>query len=434
MVGQNLTEALCEEGYDVTVIDRKAAALERAAESLDIETLEGHGADADVLTEAGVSKAELFMAVTDMDEINLLACLAAKEMGALLTVARITNRVYLGGRRALFRNLMGVDIVVSPENLTSIEIAKHARAAGVFAVENLTGGRLVLREVEVSGNKASVGVPVRDLEMDRGALITLISRNGTTIVPSGEDLVRPGDYVFVLGRSPEIGEVIKKLGREVGNVTRAIVVGGGQIGLLAAQHLQDLHVDVRLIERDAERCQELSEEISKGEVLHGDGTDVKLLREAGIESIDLFVAATGSDELNVVLGMLAGELGAGKRVCIVKRREFKRIVERLGIDAAISPRILTAEAIMKYIRRRKFTTLATVGDNQAEILDTVVTSNSGVAGHALAEIDFPRGALLGAIVRGDELIIPGGDTVIEPGDNVIIFAATETLPKLEKLF
>jgi trk system potassium uptake protein TrkA len=224
------------------------------------------------------------------------------------------------------------------------------------------------------------------------------------------------------------------LGREVGVVTRAIVVGGGQIGLLSTRSLADLDVDVRLIERDPARARELAEQIPKGEVLCGDGTDIMLLREAGIEGIDLFVAACGQDELNLVLAMLAAELGASRRVVIVKRRDYLTIVQRLSVDAAISPRAQTAEAILRYIRRPKFTHLATLGENQTEILDTIVSSSSAVTDQPLAELELPKGLLVGAIVRGDEVVIPDGETRLLAGDNVILFADREAAPHLETVF
>lgn len=433
MVGQNLAEALYRQGYNVTLIDQKASALDRAAESLDIQTLRGHGADAEVLAEAGVPGTEFFMAVTDVDEINLLACLVAKEMGALLTVARVTNRVYLGGRRALYRNLMGVDIVVSPEILTAIEIAKNARAAGVVAVDTLTGGRAMLKEVRIPEGKDD-GVSIQDRSLPDGALVSLILRNGSALIPSGTDALHADDEVFVLGSTDAAAGAAKRLGPEIGRVTRAIVVGGGTMGRLSAQHLADLDVDVRLIERSATLCHDLSDQLKKGSVLCGDGTDMNLLREAGIESIDLFVAAAGEDELNLIMGMLAGELGAKKRVVIAKRKDFEPIVKRLGIDAAFSPRMLTAQTIMRYIRRPKFTSLATIGDNAAEILDTVVTASSPIVGKPVSELALPKGALLGAILRGPDVIIPRGDTELVAGDNVIVFADSEAIPQLEGRF
>ena len=433
MVGQNLAEDLTSQGYGVTIIDLHTRALERASEALDVQTVHGHGADTEVLTRAGVAGAELFMAVTDRDEINLLACLAAKELGALLTVARVANPVYLGGRRALYRNLMGVDIVVSPENLTAIEIAKHARAAGVVAIEQITGGRLGIREVEATTKQVGQGKPLHELNVP-GYLVALIMREGQAVIPRGDEIIHPGDGVFVMGPTKDLGEAAKRIGPEIGNATRAIIVGGGDIGRMAAESLLDLHVDVRLIERDRERSQELSESMSRAEVLLGDGTNVRLLREAGIETIDLFVAAAGEDELNLVMGMLAGELGAKKRVVIVKRQDFRRIVDRLGVDASISPRQMTANAIMRYIRRGRFTTLATVGDNHAEMLDTVVTGNTPAVGRSLSEIELPKGVLVGAITRGQKTIVPRGDSVFEPGDNVILLAEPDAIGDLEKIF
>ncbi len=434
MVGQNLAEALYREGHNVTIVDTSRNALERASENLDIQTYQGHGADADLLAQIGVPGAEFFMAVTDVDEINLLACLVAKELGALLTVARVTSRVYLGGRRTLYRNLMGVDIAVSPENLTAMEIGRHARAAGVVAIHTLTGGRLALREVCISEQTAPVGIPVRDLELASGTLLAMVMHDGHATVPSGDDLVQAGDDVFLLGHAKEVEETSKRLGKEVGRVARAIVVGGGSIGLLAAQSLADLRVDVRLIDKDAARCRQLADSLARGEVLHGDGTDVTLLREAGIEDIDLFVASAGQDELNLILGMLATELGAKKRVVLVKRSDFQPIVDRLGMDAAISPRMMTAEAIMRYIKRRTFTPLASVGANHAMILDTVLSSNSSVVERPLHEVELPRGTLIGAIMRGDDLLIPDGAQVMKPGDNVIVFAHAEHVSTLEKAF
>jgi trk system potassium uptake protein TrkA len=302
------------------------------------------------------------------------------------------------------------------------------------AIENLPGGRLSLRVIKVGGRKASGGGPLRDLELPPSTLVTLIMRNGNVIVPSGGELVKPEDDVFVLGHTKDIADVTRRLGREVGVVTRAIVVGGGQIGLLATRSLADLDVDVRLIEKDPTRSRVLSEQIQRGEVLCGDGTDVMLLREAGIEGIDLFVAASGQDELNLVLAMLAAELGAQKRVVIVKRRDYLTIVQRLSVDAAISPRAQTAEAILRYIRRPKFTHLATLGENQTEILDTIVSSSSPVTEHPLSDLELPSGLLVGAIVRGSEVVIPSGETWLKAGDNVILFAERDATPRLETVF
>jgi trk system potassium uptake protein TrkA len=237
-----------------------------------------------------------------------------------------------------------------------------------------------------------------------------------------------------MGPTKGLGDAAKRIGPEIGNATRAIIVGGGDIGRMTAESLIDLNVDVRIIERDRDRAQMLSESMPKAEVLLGNGTNVRLLREAGIETIDLFVASAGQDELSLVLGMLAGELGAKKRVVIVKRQDFRRIVDRLGVDASISPREMTANAIMRYIRRGRFTTLATVGENHAEMLDTVVTANTPAVGRRLAEIDLPKGVLVGAITRGQETIVPDGDTVFEPGDNVILLAEPDTIGDLEKIF
>ncbi|MBD3336183.1 MAG: Trk system potassium transporter TrkA, partial [Candidatus Eisenbacteria bacterium] len=386
------------------------------------------------LGQAGAGGSDLFVAVTNSDEINMVACLGAKELGAKRTVARVGNPVYLEGRRAFYRNLMGIDLVVSPEILTALEVAKSIKAPGMVAIEHLVEGRLQVRQVRVDPESAVAGKKIRDLELPQGLLLAAIHRGAEVLIPGGPDRVRGGDQVTVVGRKEAMPAFDKLVGGAPPRRRRVMLVGGGEVGLMVARLLEEQGVDVRLLERDHERCAELSAELRHTTVLHGDGTDLSLLRSERVEAMDFLAALADRDEVNLLTGILCKELGVPKVVVLTHRPDYAPIVERLGVDEAISPRILTAQAILRHVSRNEVMPLAPLHGGGAGIYEVKAHPRSPAAGEPVRNLTLPAGTILAALVEDDRVTIPRGTDVIQGGQTLIIFALEANVPALEKTF
>jgi trk system potassium uptake protein TrkA len=431
-VGFHLTRVLSQEGHDVTVIDVRAAALERIEDALDVRTVVGDGIATELLDQVEVDRADLFLAVSDSDPVNLLAAAAAKRFGAHTTLARVGNRIS-GPSQLVFRDILTIDLLISSEMLAAIEITKHILTPGAVDVENFAHGKVQLRQVRVSGKSKVAGRPIRELGLPQTTLITSVARNGEIVIPGGDDVLETGDDVIVLGQTGALSGIEKLFGRQVKEAERILIVGGGEIGFLTAQRLEPYGFQVRLIERDPERAEWLAEHLSRTVVLQGDGTDLNLLKEARLETVDFFIAASGDDENNLMSGLLAKDQGAQKAIVVVARPDYTSLYERLGIDHTISPRLLIADHILRFIRRGNVVSAAAMFGNAAEVLEFVAREESQIVDKPLATIKLPRGALVGAVVRGADVIVPRGDDAIQVGDTVILFCLSTVRPKIEKL-
>jgi trk system potassium uptake protein TrkA len=433
-VGFHLASVLSQESHEVTVVDQRPGALERFREALDVETLEGHGGGLATLRKAGAGTAELFVAVTNDDEVNMLACLGAKELGARTCVARVGNPVYLEGTRAFYRNLLGIDLVVSPEVLAALEVTKAVKAPGALTLEKLLQGGLQARQYRVQGGSPLTKKRIRDLDLPRDLLLAAIHRDHEILIPTGSDRLRSGDDVLALGTTQSL-EVLKHLAGSGGDhIRRVLLVGGGRVGVLVAQLLEQEGVQVRLIERDAERCRELSETLRRTTVLHGDGTDLNLLKTEGVDSADLFAPLSGQDEVNLLSGMLAKELGARHVVVLIHRPDYGPIIERLGVDQAISPRILTAQTILRHVTRDRALLLASLPGGSAGLYEIRTSAKAKGVGKPLRELELPPGTLVAAVLKEDEATIPRGTDPIPPGATLLLFSKNENVRAVEKTF
>ena len=432
-VGFHLASVLSHR-HEITVIDSRGEALVRFQDALDAETFEGHGASVGALRAVGGGSCDLFVAVTNSDEVNMLGCLAAKELGAKSTVARVGNPVYLEGTRAFYRNLMGIDLVVSPEILTALEVAKSIKAPGVTAIEHLVEGRLQVRQLRVSPESSFIGKKIKDVDLPRDVLLTAIHREGEVLIPGGNDRLKPGDEIMVVGRKEAMGDVERKVGGVPPPNRRVVLVGGGEVGLMVAQILEEEGADVRLIEKDAQRCRELAEKLRHTTVLHGDGTDLDLLKSERIEAVDFFAALSGQDEINLLSGILCKEMGVPKVVVLTHRPDYAPIVERLGVDEAVSPRILTARTIIRHVTKDQIVLLAGLHGGKAGLYEIKVPARCQASGQPLRNLSLPKGTIVAAMVEEDRVTIPRGTDVIEPGQTLLVFSVVENLAVLETTF
>ncbi len=437
-VGFHLAQRLSEEHQDVVIIDSDPERAEHAARQLDVQTVVGNGASLSALEQAGVRKASMLLAVTSHDEVNLIACLAAKRLGVEYTVARVSNPDYYEADSVLSREQLGIDLMVNPERECARETVRLL-LKGVFTeVAEFANGRVQLLGLKVKEGAPVAGRTIRDLraQFEGGYhyVTAAIVRDGVTEIPKADSTIEVDDLIYLLAPTSEIDEIPPLAGYDRFKLSRVMIAGGSTEGQYIAELLEEHGVQCTILERDRRRCVELAEALPRTLVLHADATDLELLEMEGVSGSDGFVAATGSDETNLLSSLLAKEVGAKQVISLVHKFEYLKLVPAVGVGASISPRISTVNAILRRVRRGRVMTVATLSGIDAEAIEFVVTNDSRIAGQALRDVDFPKGGVIGTILRGEEIILPRGEDVLHPGDDVIVFALPEAISQIEALF
>lgn len=433
-VGTEIAHKLAEEGHDIVVIDRDESRLEVIQENLDVMVMRGNGNSARILKSAGVEDSDLVVAVTDSDEVNMIACMTAKRLGKAQTIARIRDPDY-ARELVISKEDLGVDLVINPEYAASLEITRLLTMATPVHIEPFAGGQVWMAEIilDESGN-GFIHRRLQEIDLPPSTLLVGISRRGEMIVPSGNDIILPGDTIYVLGRKQAIAQICSRLKKKKQKVHSVMILGGGRIAYYLADRLCTLGMKVKIIEQNRERCQELAEKLPNALVLRGDGSDVDLLRREGIKETDGFVAVTGLDEENLLIALLAKQMGAKRVIAKVSRPSYAHLVERLGVDAAISPRLIVAGEILKFIRSGHLVSLFLLLNEKAEVLEIIMPESSKLVGRSLKNAGLPKGVIVGAIQRGANIIIPQGEEVLQAGDRLVIFAVGHNVHAIETLF
>ncbi len=433
-VGKHLAAMLTEEEHDVTIIDSDSETLESAEDRIDVRAIKGNGASFRILREAEVDKAELVAAVTNNDEANIVACLQAKQLGAQNVIARVDSHDYLPGWQGAYHGILGIDLVISTRILAAAQINKLIRSLGAVSVANFADDRVQMVQLPIR-NREICNIPLKDLETPNDILVAAILRGDELVIPSGEDVLFKEDEIFIIGKTEKIGSAENYFGKiRIGGAKSVVILGGGEIGLAAARSLEKRRVNVRIIEWNPKVCEYLSETLSEATIINGDGTDLELLKEEKIGDVDVFVAASKRDEVNLMAGLLAQNLGVKKTIALVHRPDYIKIYEHLGLDATISPRRFAADQILKYVRAGRVVSVSEIADGKGEILEFVAPKKSKIVQNNLKNTTFPRGAVLGAIAGKQGILVPTGDDRVHPGDSVIIFSTPEVRSKIEGLF
>ncbi len=432
-VGFNTALMLSREEHDVVLIEQDETLVERATEQLDALTIQGNGASPRLLAEAGVKKSDLLIATTNSDEVNIIACLAAKAQGVPRTVARLHNPDYYDPREPIERDMFKIDFVIHTEQMAAEEIREALLVPGATNVETFAEDRIEVAEVILNAGSPIVGLPVRDIELPEQSLIVGIVRNGEALVPRGDTVLGARDHVFLIGEQRHIGRIVGAVTTETATVREVMIFGGGRIGLRLALALEQVGISVKVIERDEARARYVASQLNKGLVLHEDGTSQDLLLQEGIDRMDAFVAATGDDRANLLAAMYARRLGARQTIAGISRGEFAPLADALGVDITISPRLLAAGAILRFVRRGDVVAV-TLLESGAEMMELRVPRGSHVADRPLSKVGFPQGALVGAILREGKVIIPSGREAMKPGDDAVVFTLQEDVSKVERLF
>ncbi len=431
-VGFNVAQMLSGEGHDVVVIDWDAARVERTTGQLDALVLHGNGASPKMLEEAGIRKSSLLVATTGSDETNITACLAAKHHGVERTVARIHDPDYYP-QDPFAKNILGIDFVIHTEEVASEEIKAALLTPGAVNVESFAGGSIKVAEVILSEDSPAAGRSVKEVDLPERSLILGGVRGGEALMSRGDTVLKARDHIFLISEDNCIAQAVGAVVTDTEPVREIMIFGGGRIGLRLAQALEDTDVSVKVIERDANRVEYVKSRLEKGTVVHAGDISEDLLRWEGIERTDAFIAVTGDDRTNLLGAMYARRLGVRRTVAGIGRGEFAPLAEALGVDITISPRLLAAGAISRFVRRGDVVAV-TLLESGAQMIELCVSEKSPVARRPLAELDFPKEAIVGMLLRNGEAIIPHGNDILEPGDDAVVFTVNTTVEKVENLF
>jgi trk system potassium uptake protein TrkA len=440
-VGGSVAESLVSEQNDITVVDLDPQRLRTLQERLDLRTVLGSGAHPSVLAEAGIEDADLLVAVTQSDETNLVACrIAARMFNVPRRIARVRATDYLANERVLGEDGFDVDLSICPEQVLTEYIVKLVEFPEALQVLDFAGGKVSLVAVRAYSGGPLVGHPLKDLRRHMPRIdtrIVAIFRGDRSIVPDGDTLIEAGDEVFCLASSGHIREVMRELRRMDRPVRRVMIAGGGNIGLRLAMALEDRY-SVRVIEHNKRRCELLAARLGEALVLNGDTTDEELLEDENIAEMDLFVAVTNDDENNIMSSLLAKRMGARRVVALINRRSYVDLLQSGQIDIAISPAQATIGTLLAHVRRGDVVAVHSLRRGAAEALEAVVhgdRESCKLTDRRVDEIDLPPGTTIGAVVRGDQVIMAHHDTVIRAEDHVIVFVTDKkNLPRVERMF
>lgn len=436
-VGFHVAERLSGEGRQVVVVDVSLDRLDRVQSHLDVGVIEGSGASPAVLERAGVANATLFLAVTSDDEVNLVACMVAQGKPSMVKVARVSNPDFYTDAGRISPERFRVDVMINPERELALDTLQLLQSTVATDIAAFADGRLQLISLKVKADAPIMNRRLADVTAEIGdtpLLTAAIERNGTTLVPDGSTVVQSGDQAYVVTTADAVPKALELCGHEHKDLKRVMVAGGSTEAYYLAELLQQHNVHATLVVHDRRRAQQLAEKLHKALILNGDATDVELLEVEGVGEMDAFVALTDEDQTNILSALVAKQAGAKQVVTLVNKIEYVSLARRIGLDAAVSPRLSAANAILRQVRRGSVTRVSTFKDTDAEAISFAVSSASPFVGHPFRETKFPTGAIVAAILRGDEVIVPRGSDELKVGDTAIVFALRGAVESVTKLF
>ena len=432
-VGFNTARMLSQEGHDVVLVDQDETLVERATERLDALVIHGNGASPRLLAEAGIKRTDLIIAASSSDEVNIIACLVAKAQGVSRTVARIHNPDYYDTSDEFAREMLGIDFVIHTEQMAAKEIKAALLVPGAVNVDTFAEDRIEVAEVILAEDSPAVGQALKEVRLPEQSLIVGVVRRGEALVPRGDTVLELRDHVLLISGGRKVSEVVAAISTDTAPVREVTIYGGGRIGLRLALTLEEIGISVRVIERDEARARHVASQLRRGFVLHDEGISRDFLLQERVDRTDAFVAVTGDDRANLLAAMYARQLGARTTIAGVSRGEFAPLADALGVDLTISPRTLAAEAILRFVRKGDVVNVALL-ESGAEMIELRVPQGCRVAGRPLSEVGFPRGAIVGALLRDGAVVIPSGREVLRPGDDAVVFTVEGAVDEVERLF
>lgn len=439
-VGYSLAEHLSQEDHDVTIIDKDPEALRKASESLDVMCVRGNGVSTRIMMEAGIKTADLLIAATSSDEMNMVCALTGKKLGAKHTVARIRDPEY-ANELSVLKAELGLDLVINPEQAASREIGRLLRFPPATDVEHFAKGRIEFIEIRTNHNMPIIGIPLKDLpsRIAGNILIGAVERGDEVIIPNGDFVIKSGDILYIVGKPSDITEFCKQIGLLTQKIKNVMVVGGGRVAHYLALLLRQIDMKVKIIEIDRERCIELSEMLPDALIINGDGTDQAFLESENLCDMDAFVALTGRDEENLISALLAKQCGVKKVIAKITRINNPDVYTVLGVDSIVNPKLITANYILRFVRglnsalNNPANTVYKIINGKAEVLEFTATKSLRFLNIPLKNLRLVNGVIIGAIARKNEIIIPHGDDCVRLGDNVLVIAVNKRIVDLNEV-
>ncbi len=441
-VGWQIAKHLSGERNDVTVVDSDADLIRRATDTLDVQGIAGFASYPDILDRAGARDADMIIAATHSDEVNMVTCQVAHSVFAVpRKIARLRAQSYL---TAIYSDLyrrdhMPIDVVISPEKEVAEAALRRLSAPSAFDTQSFLDGRVQLLGIVLDDDCPVLNTPLKqltDLFSTLRARVVGIRRNERLFVPEPKDQLFAADQIYVIAHREDVDRTLEIFGKTVGRIERVVIIGGGNVGLTVARALESRadRVRVKMIERNR-RCAEMAADaLERTIVLNGDGLNMELLAEANIARADAVLCVTDDDKTNLLAAVRAKSAGCAMAICLVNDPTLGPLMAPLRIDAYINPRSTTVSSILRHIRHGRVRGVYAIGDAEAEVIEAQVLSTSPIAGQAIRDIDFPEGALVGAVLRGDTVLKPAGGTRIVEGDVIVLFALADDIPEVERLF
>ncbi len=436
-VGLYLSRMLAQDHHDIVVVDTDREVLNVVEAQTDVITIQGNATSINTLERAGAGGADLLIAVTQLEQVNILTAAIGKQLGARRTIARVENSEYLEESCCVDFRAMGIDSMIYPSELAASEIIwliKQATARNAFEFEN---GKLILLEMSVQENSPVVNksiMEVAQLYPELNFRIVAMVRNARTIIPSGDNSLRRHDLIFIITDPVSIDGIIEFTGNRKIIIKNIMILGGSHLGEKTARRLEK-NFAVKLIEKSRDKCDQLAAALSNTLVLHGDGRNMDLLIEEGIESMDAFIAVTDDTETNIMTSLAAKRKGVKKTIALVENMDYMLLTQNLGIDTVINQKLIAAGHIFSFIRKGEIVLLMNLSDADAEICEYIVKPNTKITKNAIKDLsEFPRGAIIGGVIRNDTCFITVGDSVLQPDDRVVVFSRPEAVQKVDTFF
>lgn len=435
-VGFHLTKRLSAEKHNITILEKSQDNAGRARDQLDAMVVVGSGSSFEDLKRAGIEDTDILVAISNVDEVNLLACRFAKKLNIPQKIARVRNPEYIEATFILTKEDMGVDLLIHPEKETADAVVRLIRQSSATDIMEFAGGRIQLMGIRLEKDSPIVHRSLREVWADYqnlSARIVAIKRKEHTIIPSGEDKLVPGDQIVVICDKELAPEIVKLTGKANVTIQDIMILGGGLIGRYVAKALEE-EMNIKIIESRSEKSLEIANVLKKTLVIHGDGTDMDLLALEGIMDMDCFIAVTGDDENNIISTLVARHLCVPRTIALVNKTEYLPLTTTIGMDAVVSKKLLTVNAITRFIQKSTFERITAIPGVDADIIEIIPQPNAKITKKPLKDVKFPRYSIIGAVDRGDEILVPLGDTQIQTGDRVVIFSLPSALGDVEKLF
>lgn len=441
-VGSGIAERLAAEGNDISIIDNAPDLVQRVNDVLDARGFLGHGSHPDVLAEAGAEDADMIIAVTLYDEVNMVACQVAHSLFDIpMKIARIRSQSYLqqAWSNLFSRDNLPIDVVISPEIEVGEMVLRRLNEPGAFETISFADGLISVVGVNCDENCPIVDTPLKQLTElfpDLPATIVAVVRDERLFIPRGDDQLLIGDDAYFVAQTGQVPRTLKIFGHEEERARRVVIAGGGNIGFYVAQQLEIRHPQVRakIIERDREQAVSIAERLSRTIVLNGDSLNEELLREADVNHADTILSLTNNDQVNILTCVLARQLGCSRSMCLINSLGYTSIIRSLGIDAYVNPRGTTVSRVLQHVRRGRIRGVHSVQNGAAEVIEAEALDTAPIVGKPLRSLSLPDGLRFGAVLRKGEVLMPTGETELKAKDRAVIFAMAEHVREVEHMF